>query len=133
MKKNEWFVVLLINNLLKSFYELTLLVSRTTNVNIYLIFRLYEFYFNYFEKTKKIIRKNICSYKIIIIKICEIIKINFKKYYFKKKDLIYNFVHILNFISKLNLYKIWNRLKINDNNNDEKIKTIKINSTFYVN
>ena len=53
-------------------------------------------------------RKSIYLYKIIIIKICETIEIEFKKYYFKTKknnDLIYNFANILNFISKLNLYK----------------------------
>ena len=119
---------------MNSFYELTLLVSRITNANIHLIFWLYEFCFNYLEKTKKIIRRNTCLYKVIIIKICETIEIKLKKYDFKKKsNLIYNFVNILNFISKLNLYKIWNRSKINNNNNDEKIKTIKIILIFYVN
>ena len=93
---------------MNSFYELILLIFRTTNINIHFIFRLYKFCFNHFEKIRKIMRKNIYLYKIVIIKIYETIEIKFKKYYFKikKSDLIYDSINILNFISKLNLYKI---------------------------
>ena len=46
---------------------------------------------------------------------------------------MYNFANILNFISKLNLYKTWNRVEMNNDNDDEEIKATKINSIFYVN
>ena len=79
------------------------------NININLVFRLYNIIFNYFNNIKTQIRANICSFSSIIIQTYEQ---NFKKlakYYFKienKNDLIYNLIDILNFDIKLNLYKL---------------------------
>jgi len=83
-------------------------VSKTINVNIHLKFRLFNAFFNYFNVVKKIIYDNAYFLKILVIKACELIFTKLAKYYFKtknKNELIYNFVIILNFIQKLNLYQ----------------------------
>jgi len=76
-------------------------VSRTTNVNMHLKFRLFNAFFNYFNVVKRIICDNACFLKTLIIKVCELIFTKLVKYYFKiknKDELIYNFVIILDFI-----------------------------------
>ena len=42
LKKNEWSLVLLVDNMLNSFYELTLIVSRIINVDIHSEFRMFD-------------------------------------------------------------------------------------------
>jgi len=82
------------------FYKLILIVSKTTNVNIHLKFRLFNAFFNYFDAIKRIIRNNACFLKTFVIKACELAFTKLAKYYFKTKnkdELIYNFVIILNF------------------------------------
>ncbi len=94
--------------MLCSFYELTLIVFRTTNVDMQLEFRLFDALFNYFDIVKRIICDNACSLKTFIIKTCELTFTKLAKYYFKfksKNELIYNFVMILDFTQKLNLYQ----------------------------
>jgi hypothetical protein len=86
--------------MLYSFYELILIVFKTTNVNIHLEFRLFNALFNYFDVVKRIIRDNACFSKTLVIKVCELTFTKFVKYYFKtksKNELIYNFDIILNF------------------------------------
>jgi hypothetical protein len=87
--------------MLCSFYKLILIMSRTININIYLKFRLFNAFFNYFNVVKKIICDNECFLKTLIIKICELIFTKLAKYYFKtknKNELIYNLAIILDFI-----------------------------------
>ncbi len=94
--------------MLCSFYKLILIVSRTTNVDIHLKFRLFNALFNYFDIVKKIIRDNACSLKTLVIKACELIFTKLAKYYSKidnKDELIYNLVIILDSTQKLNLYR----------------------------
>jgi len=84
--------------MLCSFYELILIVSRTTNVDMQLKFRLFDALFNYFDVVERIIRDNVCFSKTFVIKAYELISIKFAKYYFKiknKNKLIYNLVIIL--------------------------------------
>jgi len=82
-------------------------VFRTTNVNMQLKFQLFDALFNYFDVVKRIIRDNACFSKTLVIKACELISTKLAKYYSKtknKNELIYNFVIILDFTQKLNLY-----------------------------
>ncbi len=44
--------------MLNSFYELTLIMFRITNVNIHLEFRMFNALFNYLNAIKMIIRNN---------------------------------------------------------------------------
>jgi len=94
--------------MLYSFYKLISIVFKTTNMNIYLKFRLFNALFNYFNIVERIIRDNACLSKILVIKVCKLIFTKLAKYYLKiknKNKLIYNFVIILDFIQKLNLYR----------------------------
>ena len=93
--------------MLCSFYKLIVIVSRITNVNMHLKFRLFNTFFNYFNVVKRIICDNVCSLKTLIIKACELTFTKLAKYYSKTKnkdELIYNLVIILDFTQKLNLY-----------------------------
>ncbi len=102
-------MILLVDNLLNSFYECTLIVSRTTNINIHLKFRIFDAIFNHLEQIKKNIRRNTYSLSTVIIKTYKKVSIKLAKYYVKIKnsnETIYNLANILNFIMKLSLYKI---------------------------
>ncbi len=101
-------MILLVNNILNSFYECILIVSRTTNADIQLKFRIFNALFNHLEDVKKFIKRNTSSLSAIIIKAYEKALIKFTKYYFKTEDsgeTIYNIVNILNSTMKLSLYK----------------------------
>jgi len=95
--------------MLNSFYKCTLIVFRTTNINIYLRFRIFDAIFNYLNYLKKIITNYDCFLKKIIIKACKKASTKFVKYYLKTKELdkiLYNFINILSSTQKLSLYKI---------------------------
>jgi len=84
--------------MLNSFYELILIVFRITNVNIHLKFQFFNALFNYLNISKKVIRNNMCSFKALVIKVCELTSTKLAKYYFKienKNELIYNLAIIL--------------------------------------
>jgi len=100
---------LLVNNILNSFYEYTLIVSRTININICLEFRIFDAMFNYLEHLKKIIKVNIYSLIDIVFKTCNKASTKLAKYYLKTKKLdntLYNLVNILDFTQKVSLYKL---------------------------
>jgi len=85
--------------MLNSFYKCTFIVSRTTNINIYLKFRVFDTIFNYLNYLKKIIIDYDCSLREIIIKACKKVSTKFVKYYSKIEEfdkILYNFVNILN-------------------------------------
>jgi len=95
--------------MLNSFYKCTLIVSRTTNINIYLRFRVFDAIFNYLNYLKKTIIDYNCSSREIIIKAYKKASTKFVKYYSKTKELdriLYNLVNILNSTQKLSFYKI---------------------------
>jgi len=99
----------LLNNILNSFYKCTLIVSRTTNIDIYLRFWVFDAIFNYLNYLKKTIINYDCSLKKIIIKACKKALIKLVKYYLKTKELdkiLYSFINILNSTQKLSFYKI---------------------------
>jgi len=99
----------LLNNILNSFYKCTLIVSRITNINIYLEFRIFDAIFNYLNYLKKTIIDYDCSLREIIIKACKKTLTKLVKYYLKIKELnkmLYNLVNILNSTQKLSLYKM---------------------------
>ncbi len=101
-------MILLVNNILNSFYECILIVSRTTNVNIQLRFRIFNALFNHLKDVKKFIKRSINSLSAIIIKACEKALTKLTKYYFKIEnsgETIYNIANILNSTMKLSLYK----------------------------
>jgi hypothetical protein len=83
------------------FYKCTLIVLRTTNINIYLKFRIFDAMFNYLEYLKKTIEINVYFLTKIVIKTCNKVLTKFAKYYSKTKKLnniLYNFINILNSI-----------------------------------
>ena len=88
-------------------------------------FRLYDELFEHFNIVEREVKVNKLStqMKAIIIKTCETTFEKLVKYYSKikgKDELLYNFVNVLNFTSKLNLYENWNRNEIsNDDDDDE--------------
>ncbi len=111
LKKNEWSLVLLIDNMLNSFYELTLIVSRIVNVDIHLEFQMFDALFNHLNVIEMIVRDNVCTSQALVLWACELAFNKLAKYYFKMKnkdELIYNLAMILNFTQKLNLYQDWN-------------------------
>ena len=101
-------MILLISNILNSFYECILIMSRITNVNIQLRFRIFNALFNHLKDVKKFIKRNTSSLNAIIIKACKKVLTKLAKYYFKTEDsdeIIYNITNILNSTMKLSLYK----------------------------
>jgi len=85
--------------MLNSFYKCTLIVSRITNINIYLKFRIFDAIFNYLNYLKETIIDYNCSLREIIIKACKKVSTKLVKYYSKTKELdkmLYNLVNILN-------------------------------------
>ncbi len=110
LKKNEWSLVLLIDNMLNSFYELTLIVSRIINVDIHLKFQMFDALFNHLNVIKTIVRDNACTSQALVLRACKLAFNKLAKYYFKTKnkdELIYNLTMILDSIQKLNLYQDW--------------------------
>jgi len=94
--------------MLNSFYELTLIVSRIINVNIYLEFRMFNALFNHLNVIEMIVCNNACTSQALVFQACELTFIKLAKYYSKMKskdELIYNLIMILNFTQKLNLYQ----------------------------
>jgi predicted nucleic acid-binding protein len=95
--------------MLNFFYECTLIVLRTTNIDIYLRFQIFDAIFNYFEYLKKTIEINICFSIKIVTRTCNKVSKKLAKYYSKIKELnntLYNFVNILNSTQKLSFYKM---------------------------
>ncbi len=91
----------MLNNILIFFYKYTLIVFRTTNINIYLEFQVFNTIFNYLNCIKKTITNYSCFLRKIILKVCKKASTKLAKYYSKIKDLsriLYNFVNILNSI-----------------------------------
>jgi len=100
---------LFVNNILIFFYKYTFIVLQTINTSIYLEFRVFNAIFNYLKYLKKIIRINIYFSKNIVFKVCNKVSTKLAKYYLKTKELnntLYNFVNILDFIQKINFYKL---------------------------
>jgi len=95
--------------MLNSFYKCILIILRTINIDIYLIFWVFDAICNYLKYLKKIIRVNIYSLINIVIKICNKISTKLAKYYLRTKELdnmLYNLVNILNLTQKNNFYKL---------------------------
>ncbi len=116
-------MILLVDNLLNFFYECTLVISWTINVNIYLRFWIFNALFNYLEQIEKNIRRSIYLLSAVIVKTYEKVLIKLVKYYVKIEDsdeTIYNLANILNSIMKLNFYKTWNDKDNENTNYDEK-------------
>ncbi len=111
LKKNEWSLVLLVDNMLNSFYKLTLIVFRIINVDIHLEFQMFNALFNHLNVIETIVRDNACTSQALILRACKLTSNKLAKYYFKMKskdELIYNLAMILNSTQKLNLYQDWN-------------------------
>ena len=117
LKENEWLLILLVDNLLYSFYDLTVIVSRIINTDIHMRYQIYDALFNHINKIKSTVRDNECSSKQLVLKACALVLKKLSKYYSKMKDkdeLIYNLVMIMNSTQKLNLNWEWN-----ENDDDE--------------
>ncbi len=102
LNESEWFMILLVDNLLNFFYECTLVVSWTTNVNIHLRFRIFNALFNNLEQIEKNIRRSTCSLSAVIVKTYKKVSIKLAKYYVK----IENSDDFL-FISLLSACSLW--------------------------
>lgn len=127
LDEDEWPIVLLIGNILNPLYELTLIVSRTTNAGIHLGFRLYDALFDHLNTVEETIRGSSCPWKSGIMKACEQASVKLSKYYSKtegKGGLIYNLANVLDPTMKLGLYKTWDEQEeLNDNESyEEKYK-----------
>jgi len=99
----------LLNNILNSFYKYIFIISRTTNINIYLRFRVFNIVFNYLNYIEKTIIIYSCFLRKIILKVCKKVSTKLVKYYSKTKKLnkiLYNLINILNSTQKLSFYKI---------------------------
>ncbi len=81
LKKNEWSLVLLVDNMLNSFYELTLIISRIINVDIHLEFRMFDALFNYLNVIETIVRDNACTSQALVLRACELASNKLAKYY----------------------------------------------------
>ncbi len=98
LKKNEWSLVLLIDNMLNSFYELTLIMSKIINVDIHLEFWMFDALFNHLDVIEMIVRDNACTSQALVLWACKLTSNKLAKYYFKTKskdELIYNLAMIL--------------------------------------
>jgi hypothetical protein len=94
--------------MLNSFYELTLIMSKIINVDIYLKFQMFDALFTHFNAIKMIIHNNACISQALVLQACELTSAKLTKYYFKMKskdELIYNLTMILNSTQKLKLYQ----------------------------
>jgi len=114
LKKNEWSLVLLIDNMLNSFYELTLIIFKIINVDIHLKFWMFDAIFNHLNVIETIVRNNACTSQALVLQACKLAFNKLAKYYFKTKSkdkLIYNLAMILNSTQKLNLYQDWDANK----------------------
>ncbi len=129
LDESKWFMILLVDNLLNFFYECTLVVSWTINVNIHLRFWIFNALFNHLEQIEKNIRRSTCSLSAVIVKTCKKVLIKLAKYYVKIKDsdkTIYNFANILNSTMKLDFYKTWDDKDNEDTDHDEEFIHYKI-------
>ncbi len=89
---------MLVDNMLNSFYELTLIVSRIINVDIHLEFWMFDVLFNHLNVIEMIVRDNACISQALVLRACELASNKLAKYYFKMKSkdkLIYNLIMIL--------------------------------------
>ncbi len=127
--ESEWFMILLVDNLLNLFYKCTLIVSWTINADIHLRFQIFNALFNHLEQIEKNIRRSTCLSSAVIVKTCKKVSIKLAKYYVKIEDsdeTIYNFANILNSTMKLNLYKTWDDKDNEDTDYDEESVHYKI-------
>ena len=110
VNKNKKHLILLIDNMLNSFYEYILIVSKTIQIDIHLRFCIFNYMFDYLKELKNISTTNtVFLQRTTVIKTCQAILNKFSKYYSKIKDsneTLYNLVNILNFTQRLNIYKI---------------------------
>ena len=86
--------------MLKTFYEITLIVFRITNANVQIEFIVFNVLYDYFDFIVKSMRLNQFTNKTLILIVYEKIMKKFKKCYVKtinENEKIYNFVNILNF------------------------------------
>ena len=117
--ENEWKLILFFENMLKTFYEITLIVFQITNVNVQIEFIVFNVLYDYFDFIVELMRLNQFSNKTLFLIVCEKIIKKFKKYYVKtinENKKIYSFINILNLINKLSFYENWNK-----NENFEKL------------
>ena len=117
LDKDEWQSLLLLGNLLQPFYEITLLISRTTNVRVHLAFRLYGALFDHLERVEQEVRRSNYSAKEAILLAYSKANSKLAKYYSRtegKGGLIYNLANILDPTVKLNLYREWDEGDRND-------------------
>ena len=94
--------------LLNKFYKIILIVSRTSNSNVHLEFRIFDVMFDHIQEIENIFQESRYFYQNFVFKVCEAASIKLDKYYnriWKKREIIYNLANILNSNQKLKLYK----------------------------
>ena len=106
--------------MLNSFYNCILVVSRITQIDIHLKFRIFNHRFDHLKKLKNIMITNtVFLQRAIVIKAYQAVSNKLSNYWSKTEDsnkTIYNLVNILDLTQKLNFYKIRNE----NNDQDEK-------------
>ena len=73
--------MLLIKALLNKFYEIILIVSRTSNSSVHLKFRIFDIMFNHFQEIKNIFQKSNYYYRNFVFAAYKAANKKFDKYY----------------------------------------------------
>ena len=126
---------MLINNILRLFYNIILTISQIINVGLYTTFRIYNYFFDYLNNIEIIINRSNFFWKIIVMNTTINAWNKLFKYYFKIEKLsniFYNIVNIFDSIFKLNIYKKWNKNETKKLNFETKYKTL-FENYFYCN
>ncbi len=67
LKKNKWSLVLFIDNMLNSFYKLTLIIFRIINVDIHLEFWMFDVLFNHLNVIEMIVHDNVYTSQVLVL------------------------------------------------------------------
>ena len=67
--------------LFDKFYEVTLIISRTSNSSVHLRFRIFDVMFDHIQEIENIFQENRYFYRDFVFKACEAANIKLDKYY----------------------------------------------------
>ena len=73
--------MLLIKTLFDKFYEVILIVFRTSNSNVHLEFCIFDIIFDHIQEIENIFQENHYFYRDFVFKVCEAASIKLDKYY----------------------------------------------------
>ena len=112
LTEDEWELILLLGSMLRTFYEITLVVSRTTNASVQTGLIVFNALYDHLDSIAESMRLSQFSGKALILTACEKAIRKLRKYYARtinEGGRIYNLANILDPTSKLSLYEGWDR------------------------